>query len=667
MQAAAKQTSALDRGMGNAIKTGGAMALGMKGLDMAIGSIRNHMGAAIDRFDTLQKFPKVMQQLGFGADEAEAAIKKLGDGIDGLPTSLDEIAKSSQQIALITGDLDGATDTAIALNNAFLASGSSAWDASRGLTQYTQMLTTGKVDMQSWRTLLETMSPALNKVAESFGYTGASAKNDLYNALKSGKITFDDFNKRIIELNDGVGGFAELAKTQGTGIRTSFQNIGTAVTKGIANSITAIEELSKSNGLGGIAENADRVKGVVNTAFESINKAISKIDVKGVVQVVSPAFKVLGSAVQTAGKVVIGVITFIGSHAGTIAKMAVPVLGLAAAFKGLQAARSAVTFVKTFSSAMRGVTTVVQGGTAAMKAQSTAMTLMSAKQKIMAVTTNAVAVAQKVLNLAMKANPFILIASLIITVVTALGALQAKGIDVAGAITNFANTISQRIDAVAKKMPQMITKMITAIVNNLPKIIASGVKIIIALVNGVVKSIPKIVAAMPKIISAVVKGLANIGKSVAHCGAQVVTGLWNGIGNKVGWLKSKISSFVGNVKSWLKKFFHIGSPSKLMAKEVGQYLPMGIAKGFDDRANVVKQSIKELSRDLAKQTLSMPMLSPMGNLAYEGGTLSNTYSYGGGDVVLNIDGREFARATGKYTEAEQNKRQMLNNRRTGIR
>lgn len=639
MEAAAKQTGALDRGMGNAIKTGGAMALGMKGLDMAIGSVRNHMGAAIDRFDTLQKFPKVMEQLGFGADEAEAAIKKLSKGIDGLPTSLDEIAKSSQQIALITGDLDGATDTAIALNNAFLASGSSAWDASRGLTQYTQMLTTGKVDMQSWRTLLETMSPALNKVAKSFGYTGASAKNDLYEALKSGKITFDDFNKRIIELNDGVGGFAELAKTQGTGIRTSFQNIGTAVTKGIANSITAIEQLSKDNGLGGIAENADRVKGVVNKAFESINKAISKIDLKGVVQATAPYFKLLAGVVQTAGKVIMSVVTFIGANAGTIAKMAMPVASLVAAYKGFNAVRTATTAIKAWTVAQKEATVVTKG----------------------------LEVAQKMLNLVMRANPFVLVASLIITVITALGALQAKGYDVAGAITNFTNTISTKVDAVAKKMPQMISKMITAIVNNLPKIIACGVKIITALVSGVIKSIPKIVAAMPKIIAAVVRGLANIGKSVMSCGAQVVTGLWRGIGNKVGWLKGQIASFVGNVKSWLKKFFHIGSPSKLMAKEVGQYLPMGIAKGFDAKSSVVMQSIRDMSRDIARQTLDMPMISPMGSLAYEGGMLSNTYSYGGGDVVLNIDGKEFARATGKYTEAEQNRRQMLSNRRTGIR
>ena len=333
MQAAAKQTGALDSSIGRAVKAGGLMRVGMLAADKAVGAITSHMGSAIDRFDTMQKFPKVMKQLGFDAGDAENAIKKLGDGIDDLPTALDEITKNAQSIALITGDLDGATDTALALNNAFLASGSSAWDASRGLTQYTQMLTTGKVDMQSWRTLLETMSPALNQVAKEFGYTGKSAKNDLYQALKDGTITFDDFNKKLVELSNAEGGFAEQARTQSTGIRTSFQNIGTAVTKGVAKSIEAIEKLSKKNGLGGIAENADRVKKIVNKAFDSINNTISKIDLKGVVAAAKPYWNAFVAVLKTVGGAIKAVGGFLAEHAGIITKVGIPLMLLIGAWK----------------------------------------------------------------------------------------------------------------------------------------------------------------------------------------------------------------------------------------------------------------------------------------------------------------------------------------------
>lgn len=243
-------------------------------IDNAIGLVTSSLGGAIDRFDTLNKYPVVMQALGYSAEEVDKSMNKLTDGIDGLPTSLDEIVSSAQQLAISTGDLQKGTDTAVALNNAFLASGASAADASRGAQQYQQMLSKGEVDLQSWRSLLETMPIAMDKVSKSFSDQGVNSANDLYDALKKGDITFDDFNNRLIKLNDGVGGFAELAKKNSAGIRTSFSNIKTAVVKGLANVITAIDEGMQNAGLGSIAENFDKIKGAVNVAFKAITDSI---------------------------------------------------------------------------------------------------------------------------------------------------------------------------------------------------------------------------------------------------------------------------------------------------------------------------------------------------------------------------------------------------------
>ncbi|QQU17903.1 tape measure protein [Enterococcus casseliflavus] len=243
-------------------------------VDNAIGLVTSSLGGAIDRFDTLNKYPVVMQALGYSTDDVDKSMNKLTDGIDGLPTSLDEIVSSAQQLAISTGDLQKGTDTAIALNNAFLASGASSADASRGAQQYQQMLSKGEVDLQSWRSLLETMPIAMDKVSKSFSDQGVNSANDLYAALKKGDITFEDFNSRLIELNEGVGGFAELAKKNSSGIRTSFANIKTAVVKGLANVITAIDEGMQNAGLGSIAENFDKIKGAVNVAFKAITDSI---------------------------------------------------------------------------------------------------------------------------------------------------------------------------------------------------------------------------------------------------------------------------------------------------------------------------------------------------------------------------------------------------------
>lgn len=297
-------------------------------VDSAIGLVKSSMDGAIDRFDTLNKYPVVMQALGYSAEEVDKSMNKLTDGIDGLPTSLDEIVSSAQQLAISTGDLQKGTDTAVALNNAFLASGASAADASRGAQQYQQMLSKGEVDLQSWRSLLETMPIAMDKVSKSFSDQGVNSANDLYAALKKGDITFDDFNSRLIKLNEGVGGFAELAQKNSAGIRTSFANIKTAVVKGLANVITAIDEGMQDAGLGSIAENFDKIKGAVNEAFKAIVAVLPSV-ISGIsklfeiLKVLRPVIVAVVSAF-VAYKTALGIVSLITSlsKAMTVLKVA---------------------------------------------------------------------------------------------------------------------------------------------------------------------------------------------------------------------------------------------------------------------------------------------------------------------------------------------------------
>lgn len=240
----------------------------------AFNVLKNSLDAAISRFDTMQKFPKVMKALGFSAEESQRSINKLSDGIDGLPTKLDDVVASTQQMTAITGDLDKSTDTVLALNNAFLASGASTDDASRGMQQYNQMLSTGQVDLESWKTLQETMPLALQKTAEAMGFVGKSAQRDLYTALKEGTVTFDQFQDKLIELGTGTGMLADLAKENSLGIATSFGNLRNAVSKGVANMITKFDELTQKLTGQSIAQNIDGMKALINKAFEEMAKGM---------------------------------------------------------------------------------------------------------------------------------------------------------------------------------------------------------------------------------------------------------------------------------------------------------------------------------------------------------------------------------------------------------
>lgn len=273
----------------DAIKNFSVGAVAFKAVSSAMNLVSQSMDKAIDRFDTLQRFPKVMKSLGHSSKDVAASTKLLSEGIEGLPTTLDTVVSTTQKLTSMTGNLKQSTKLTIALNNAFLASGASTEDASRGLQQYTQMLSAGKVDMQSWKTLQETMPYALQKTAESFGFAGASAQKDFYSALQDGKITFTDFSKRLIELNKGTNGFAEMAKKNSEGIKTSFGNIVNAVAKGIANVIAEFDKMSKAVTGKSIAQNLDSIKGAVNSTFNVIISVI-----RGATPVVKSLVSVLG-------------------------------------------------------------------------------------------------------------------------------------------------------------------------------------------------------------------------------------------------------------------------------------------------------------------------------------------------------------------------------------
>lgn len=302
----------------DAIKNFSVGAVAFKAVSSAMNLVSQSMDKAIDRFDTLQRFPKVMKSLGHSSKDVAASTKLLSEGIEGLPTTLDTVVSTTQKLTSMTGNLKQSTKLTIALNNAFLASGASTEDASRGLQQYTQMLSAGKVDMQSWKTLQETMPYALQKTAESFGFAGASAQKDFYSALQDGKITFTDFSKRLIELNKGTNGFAEMAKKNSEGIKTSFGNIVNAVAKGIANVIAEFDKMSKAVTGKSIAQNLDSIKGAVNSTFNVIISVIRGATpiVKGLVSVLGFLKPILDPLISIFAGVAGAVLLFKGAMLG---------------------------------------------------------------------------------------------------------------------------------------------------------------------------------------------------------------------------------------------------------------------------------------------------------------------------------------------------------------
>ena len=289
-------------------------------MNKAVNLVSDSLGAAIGRFDTLTNYPKVMAQMGYSTDDVAKSTELLKKGVDGLPTSLQELTKSSQSFAILEKSATGGAKTATALNDAFLSSGASAADASRGVQQYSQMLSSGKVDLMSWRTLQETMPYALTQVAKSFGLTGKSAERDLYAKLQSGDITMEQLNKRFVELDGGANGFAKTARTATGGIGTSFTNMKNAVVNGITGVLQTIDTALQNNGFkNGIATVFDGMKQSIIDTFKNINSVLSKVlppiitafvQLGNILKPFTPLLKGLGGGFTTLIAIVGGMLIF---------------------------------------------------------------------------------------------------------------------------------------------------------------------------------------------------------------------------------------------------------------------------------------------------------------------------------------------------------------------
>ena len=194
------------------------------------------------------------------------------------------------------------------------------------------------------------------------------------------------------------------------------------------------------------------------------------------------------------------------------------------------------------------------------------------------------------------------------------------------ALSMLLENVSVIVDAITPMIPEVINGLITAITENAPMLIGAAIQMAIALGSGLVQAIPQILASIPQVVGAILNGFgtglapmlekgkeaisgmwAGISESasmlwsniqnfvttniiepfkaklveVKNIGVNIVKGIWDGILSSVAWLKGKITSWVGDVLSFLKQLFGIASPSKVTAG-YGRFLVMGLAEGIED-------------------------------------------------------------------------------------
>ena len=558
-----------------------------KALSAAWNMVSNSMDDAISRIDTMNNFSTVMKNMGISAKDSQDVIDSLSDELVGLPTTLNDAAASVQRLTSYNGNIKSSEKIFLAMNNAILAGTNNTQMQAAALEQLTQAYTKGKPEMQDWKTLLQAMPAQLKQVALAMGYSGT---NELY-----GTVTMDDFMNTLVKLNDeGVAGFASLndqARANTAGIATSVQNMKTAVTRGVANVIQSLDKGLKDAGMGGLSQ----VIANIGKTMENVLKQVAK-------------------GIQTIVPKIVSIFQWMKKHETLIKTLAIVV----GSFIG---------------------------------------TIMLIKKVIAII--NAVKTAFALLNVVMAMNPITLIIAGIVALVAAFIYLWKHCEGFRNFFIGMWEGIKTVVNAIVKFVVGLFTSIVDFFKNNWKSLLlllvnpfAGAFKLlydncegfrnfvnnfvstianffinlknkIVNAFNNVVNAIKQLPGKIKAIPGQIIGFFTSLPSQMASVGLNIVKGIGNGITSGITWIKNKIRAFVGNVTSFIKKVFKIGSPSKLMEKQVGQWIPKGIALGITTNTDSVNKAMSNMQKDISSTFGLSPQVANTTALNYNPNVVVN--------------------------------------------
>ena len=194
-------------------------------------------------------------------------------------------------------------------------------------------------------------------------------------------------------------------------------------------------------------------------------------------------------------------------------------------------------------------------------------------------------------------------------------------------------------------------------------------ELIVALAQGLPQALPDLIDALPEIIGAIIDGFKDV--DWLDLGANILKGILNGLVSAVSGIWSVVEDVGSAIIDGFCDFFDIHSPSRVMAKKVGQYLPSGIAVGMEDTADEPVDEAQAIVDSVAGVSAEMdPVMigrqtarKTADKISTEADSTTQHGKSGDLTVVMNIDGKRFATVTAPYMDVAMAEKINLNARR----
>lgn len=112
--------------------------------------------------------------------------------------------------------------------------------------------------------------------------------------------------------------------------------------------------------------------------------------------------------------------------------------------------------------------------------------------------------------------------------------------------------------------------------------------------DGAVRKGSELIGFVAGLPGRVMGAIGSFGSMLLGAGGDLISGLWRGIQNAAGWLRSRVFGFFGGLlPGWAKQILGIRSPSRVFA-ELGRYIPAGMAQGIEGQAGLVKSAVSSM-------------------------------------------------------------------------
>lgn len=148
-------------------------------------------------------------------------------------------------------------------------------------------------------------------------------------------------------------------------------------------------------------------------------------------------------------------------------------------------------------------------------------------------------------------------------------------------------------------LDEAVSNMVDNLLEKLPEFLDFGIDLIVAIATGIIQNLPYLISKLPSIVVEILAGFGSLVTGIVDVGKNMLEGLWNGIADKVGWLKDKVSGVVDAIKGWFtgKDGFDTHSPSK-WSESVFENVMDGAAIGTDKGSKSLYKAFNGVVRQI---------------------------------------------------------------------